>query len=208
MKTRIFNLIILDASGSMESLKEQAVAGVNETIQTICSAQQKYKEQEHYVSLVMFNSNAIKNIYDRVKINLVKELTCKQYVTNWCTPLYDAIGLSLNNLRNNVSKRDKVLVTIITDGYENSSKEYNKSAIKTLVNEFKKRGWVFVYIGTNHDVEKVAASLSMNNILTFHATNEGVKTMFETENRSRSSFFLKLANHESFDAYFGDSDLK
>ena len=49
MKTRIFNLIILDESGSMYSIKHQAVTGVNETVQTIKSAQKQYENQEHFV---------------------------------------------------------------------------------------------------------------------------------------------------------------
>ena len=49
MKKRIFNLIIIDESGSMQSIKKQAIDSVNETLQTICSAQGKYEEQEHYV---------------------------------------------------------------------------------------------------------------------------------------------------------------
>ncbi|MCS2304660.1 hypothetical protein NXX23_24850 [Bacteroides ovatus] len=57
MKTRIFNLIIIDESGSMQSIKKEAVDNVNETIQTIRSAQRKYEEQEHYVSLVTFNND-------------------------------------------------------------------------------------------------------------------------------------------------------
>lgn len=60
MKTKIFNLIILDESGSMESIKQQAITGVNETIQTIRNAQKQHEEQEHYVSLVSFNSSSVK----------------------------------------------------------------------------------------------------------------------------------------------------
>ena len=62
MKTRIFNLIILDESGSMYSIKNLAVTGVNETVQTIKSAQEQYEDQEHLVSLVTFNSKSVKTI--------------------------------------------------------------------------------------------------------------------------------------------------
>ena len=75
MKTKIFNLIILDESGSMESIKQQAITGVNETIQTIRNAQKQHEEQEHYVSLVSFNSSSVKNIYDCKQPNQVEELT-------------------------------------------------------------------------------------------------------------------------------------
>lgn len=69
MKTRIFNLIIIDESGSMQSIKKQAIDSVNETIQTIRSAQTKHEEQEHYVSLITFNDN-VKTIYDCVPVSM------------------------------------------------------------------------------------------------------------------------------------------
>jgi len=56
MKQRIFNLVILDESGSMGSIEKQAVDGVNETIQTIRKAQEKHPEQEHYISVVKANN--------------------------------------------------------------------------------------------------------------------------------------------------------
>lgn len=46
MKTRIFNLIIIDESGSMQSIKTAAIDSVNETIQTIRSAQKKHDGNE------------------------------------------------------------------------------------------------------------------------------------------------------------------
>ena len=62
MKTRIFNLIILDESGSMHSIKTAAVNGMNETLQSISNAQKKHENQEHVVTLVSFNSVEIKTI--------------------------------------------------------------------------------------------------------------------------------------------------
>jgi len=56
-----------------------------------------------------------------------------------------------------------VLVTIITDGEENSSKEFTGQMIKKMIDELKALGWVFTFIGANIDVEKVAAQISINN---------------------------------------------
>ena len=64
MKTRIFNLIIIDESGSMQIIKKEAVDSVNETIQTIRAAQKKHEEQEHFVSLVTFNDD-VKTVLPR-----------------------------------------------------------------------------------------------------------------------------------------------
>ncbi len=193
MKTRIFNLIIIDESGSMQSIKKEAIDSVNETVQTIRSAQKKHEEQEHYVTLVTFN-NDVKTLYECVPVDEVKELTAKTYRPDCCTALYDAMGISLNALRKKVAEDDKVLVTVVTDGYENASKEYSGKAIKALVDEFKANGWVFAYIGANQNVEAVAAAISITNVLNFEATSEGTAIMGARVASARTRLFDRIAD--------------
>ncbi len=194
MKIRIHNLIILDESGSMESIKRSAINGMNETVQSIRDAQKKHEDQEHIVSLVSFNSSEIKGIYDCVPVAEVKELTDKEYVPDCCTPLYDAMGLSLNHLRAKVNDEDKVLVTIITDGEENSSTEYNSAAIKALVDSLKEKGWVFAYIGANQDVLKVAQTISVTNVMNFSSTDFGTTSAIASLRKSRDRMFSRIAD--------------
>lgn len=184
MKKRIFNLIILDESGSMQSIKKEAVDSVNETVQTIRAAERKNADQEHFVSLVTFNDN-VKTVYDCVPAVEVKELTSEDYCPDCCTALYDAMGLSLNVLRPKVTENDRILVTVVTDGYENASKEYDGKAIKALIDELKGKGWVFAYIGANQDVEQVAATISITNTMTFRTTPKDTMDMCVRVNKSR-----------------------
>ena len=193
MKTRIFNLIIIDESGSMQSIKKAAIDSVNETIQTIRSAQKKHEEQEHYASLVTFNDD-VTTIYECVPVNEVNELTANTYQPSCCTALYDAMGMSLNALRKKIAEGDKVLVTIVTDGYENSSKEYSGKAIKALVDELKAKNWIFAYIGANQDVEAVAATISITNVLNFEATSEGTAVMGAKVGSARTRLFDCIAD--------------
>jgi Mg-chelatase subunit ChlD len=193
MKTRIFNLIILDESGSMCSIERQAVSGVNETIQTIKQAQKKHEDQEHFISLITFNAEGRKTLYDKVEALHVENFSGKQYHPDSCTPLYDAMGFSLNKLRKRVAEEDRVLVTVITDGYENASREYSGASIKNLVDELQSEGWVFTYIGANQDAEEVAHSLYIPNALNFKGTKEDTIKMFKKENRSRMRFFDRMA---------------
>ncbi|MDE6097708.1 MAG: VWA domain-containing protein [Muribaculaceae bacterium] len=212
MKQRVFNLIILDESGSMSSIERQAVDGVNETVQTIRASQKKHPEQEHIVSLVSFNSGAVKTIYDKVEADRVEDLTAKQYIPSCSTPLYDAMGNSINSLRKSVADEDAVLVTVITDGYENASTEYDGQTIRKLVETMKSKGWLFTYIGANQDVEAVAASISITNTLCFEADEDGTSEMFARECRARSRWADRLASkiEPSMMAndYFDDDDDK
>ena len=191
MKTRIFNLIIIDESGSMQSIKKQTIDGINETIQTTRSAQEKHEGQEHFVSLVTFN-DGVKTIYDCVPVGEVKEFTSETYNPARLTALYDAIGISLNALRKKVAENEVVLVTIITDGYENASEEYIRRDIKVLIDELKAKGWVFAYIGANHDVKQAASTISISNTLSFEATDEGMEDMIAKLDCSKSTLYGRL----------------
>lgn len=124
----------------------------------------------------------------------VEELTDRKYTPDNSTPLYDAMGLSLNRLRKKVAEEDKVLVTIITDGYENASREYDIKAIKALVETLKQSGWVFTYIGANQNVEEVAATISVTNTMCFQANVEGTRQMFAKESQARSRWFDCVAS--------------
>ena len=192
MKTKIYNLIILDESGSMQSIKTAALNSVNESLQSIRHAQMKYEEQEHYVTFVTFN-NDVKTLFECVSIDMINDLTPRDYNPNCCTALYDAMGMSLGKLRRTAAKDDKVLVTIVTDGYENASREYSAKAIKALVEELKSQGWVFAYMGANQDVEAVGASLAITNTLSFAATDEGTRKMSKKMCVGRSRLFDSIA---------------
>lgn len=194
MKTRIFNLIILDESGSMETIRQAAINGMNETVQSICDAQKKHEDHEHMVTLVTFNSSKIKDIYDCVPVAEVKEITDDDYMPYSLTPLYDAMGYALGHLCAKVAPEDKVLVTIITDGEENDSSEYDVKAIKALVENLKGKGWVFAYIGANQDVEKFAETISVTNVMSFNATDLGTSAMMCKLTSARTSLFDKIAN--------------
>lgn len=190
---RVHNLIILDESGSMHSIYDQALTGVNETLQTIRQAQEEHRDQIHFVSLAAFNTGCYKIIYRHTQSEKTTDITKKQYQPGGCTPLYDAMGRSINELRRHVAPGDVVLVTVITDGYENASQEYNGKAIKSLVEAMKKEGWIFTYIGANQDVEAVAAAMSIDNHLAFESRPESTREMFAKENRSRNMLFHKLS---------------
>ena len=203
-ETKIYNLIIIDESGSMSCIRQQAMDSLNETIQTIRAAQERNENQEHFVTLVTFNDTAT-IVNDCAPVNEIKELTAESYRPDCCTALYDAMGISLSALHKKVSKEDKVLVTIVTDGYENASQEYNLRTIKALVEELKAKGWVFAYLGANQDAEEVAFSMSIDNAMRWESTREGTAYMSERLNYSRSRWYDEAAtNSERAEGFFDE----
>ena len=145
-KTQIYNLVILDKSGSMESIRKEAIDGYNETLGSIKATQLKFIDtQEHYVSLAAFCDCGIDMIYDMTPIKDADKLTKEKYDPCCCTPLFDAIGKTVKALKKKIADVEDaaVLVTIITDGYENSSKEWDGKAVSKLIEECKEEGWMF-----------------------------------------------------------------
>ena len=196
LKTQVYNLVILDKSGSMEDIRLEAISGYNETLGTIRAAQLKHIEtQMHYVSLCVFCSCGINMIYDKIPITEVKKLTRRQYDPCCGTPLYDAIGYSIKKLRNDIKDVEDaaVLVTIITDGYENSSKEWDGPTIKKLIDECIDDGWMISFIGAGEDIVKVATTISITNTMVWEQTSEGTAAAFGCENNAQTRFYDRMA---------------
>ena len=211
MNQKIYNLIVLDASDSMYSIRNEAIAGVVETIQTIRTAQKDNANQEHLFSLVVFNGRSIATVYDRMPIDKVPDLDANDYQPTDNTPLYDAMGNAITNLQRYINDDDNVLVTVITDGYENSSVEWNHQRVFQLVEDLKNKNWLFTYIGANQDALKVAKGMGIDHSMNYMSDAEGTKAMFRKERFSRKAFYGKLSAGKRFfeaksEDYFVDDD--
>ena len=201
-KTQVFNVIMLDRSGSMQRLRQAAVDGFNETLAGIKKAQEKFTDtQKHYVSLVTFCSCETHNVFDKVHVDDARPLNMDDYEPCCCTPLFDAMGFTLTAMHKHVKDLDDVavVVTIITDGMENASKEYNGSNIKALVETLRKEGWTFTYMGANQDAMEVAMSMAIRNARNFDYSSEGTRASMRKDTTTRMNFFSRLSQmkHEA-----------
>ena len=208
-KHQVHNLIILDESGSMGSIKTTIIQGFNELVQTIQGIEKQFPEQEHFVSFVSFNSLGQKLLHFIDPVSKLKQINNNSYNPEASTPLFDAMGYSINKLKQSLQNQTdyNVLVTILTDGEENASKEFKSNQIKSLVEELKQNRWTFTYIGTDHDVDKIASSLSINNTMIFKKNEEDIKNMFLREQNARANYSNKIRyNEDTSSNYFDDND--
>ena len=186
---RVHNLIIVDESGSMSIIRKQAFAGMNETLQTVRQMQKKFPDQEQRVSLVTFDTSHTTWHYDNTPASDTKDLDWKAYNPSGGTPLYDAMGSAISKVNAQVTDGDNVLVTVITDGEENSSQEWTLKMIRTMIEKLKKQKWTFTLIGTdNLDVETMAHSFAIEEHMGFQQTEAGTRAMFARERRSRERY--------------------
>lgn len=203
-KHQVHNLIILDESGSMGSIKDTIIDGFNEIVQTVKGIAKEYQDQEHFISLVTFNGLGIKELHFNEAVEKLELIDKDKYQPNASTPLYDAIGFSFNKLRQIVDKQIEcnVLVTILTDGLENASKEHSGQDVKKMIEELKLKNWTFTYIGADHDVESFATSISIQNTMTFSKSAPAMAKMFGKEKLARAKYSKRIRSKEDTSGNF------
>ena len=197
-KVTIYNLIILDESGSMSCVAQQTISGCNETINNIKSLQEEHAvTQQHFISIYAFQHNP--KVHSRYLIknenpSMVHHITDEDYQPWGSTNLYDAIGSTLSDIKHHIKNNDKAIgnITIITDGMENASCEYTHAHIAKMIEDFKEKGWNFNFIGANIDVEATAHNLNIDNHLSFAQDEENYKRMWEAERSSQRAYYKRM----------------
>jgi len=199
-KQKVHNLIILDESGSMQSIKPSIINGFNELVQSIKEIQKQFPEQEHYISIISFNGFGNKVLHFMDDVSKLNTIDSSNYKPDAMTPLYDAMGFGFTKLKTALETQTdyNVLVTILTDGEENASREYTGTVIKNMIEELSEGNWTFTYIGTDHDVEEMATNLSIKNSMSFDKNTDGIDSMFAEEFQSRKQFSKNIREKNDF----------
>ena len=149
--------IVLDRSGSMETVREETVTAFNKFL-----AKQREVPGEVTLSLVQFDDE-YEVVYDAAPLENVPDLTQQRFVPRGRTALLDAMGKMIRQLdaRLDAATADArpglVLFVVLTDGYENASREYDQHAVFDLIRQRRHRGWQFVYLGANQDAIATAS---------------------------------------------------
>ena len=181
MKDNLTEIVfILDKSGSMASMGSEPIEGYNNVIKE----QSNPSLGEAKVTLVLFN-DSVEFVYENVDIKNVKPLTREDYYPNGCTSLLDAIGYTFNQVGKRLAntpeneRPSKVVVFILTDGQENSSREFDKKKISEMIKEqTEKYSWVVDFMGTTQEAINDAQSYGIKLTSTYHNSQAGLKSCF------------------------------
>ena len=173
-------VFILDRSGSMHGLESDTIGGFNSLLE-----KQKAEGLSVLVSTVMFNQES-RVIHDRCDIGTVPPLTLQDYEPAGCTALLDAIGGAVKHIRNvhRYARQEDVpartLFVITTDGMENASHHFAADEVRTLIEEQKKAGWEFLFLGANIDAVETARhfGITEDRAVDFVADSIGMKKNF------------------------------
>lgn len=196
----IHNLLIVDESGSMKPLRADTLNGISEAIGSIKSAQKAFKDtQRHFVTLVSFSSGrtdgekTVRTLFDDIPVGEFPN-GFKAYNPSGCTPLYDAIGFSLARLEERILEDQDAtgVVTIMTDGLENASREWTPGNLREKINKLKERGWTFSYMGSCHNVKDVTDLLNIDNAIEFRHDSRGTKSSWDLHMSSQTAYYQKM----------------
>ena len=183
MKDYVDIVCVLDRSGSMESIKSDAIGGFNKFLDD-----QKSTPGNAKLSVILFDDR-YEVLYEDKELSTAEYLTDETFVPRGWTALYDALGKTifdtgerLANLNEN-ERPSKVIVAVLTDGMENASKDYNRERVSNMIKHQRDvYNWEFVFLGANIDnFDEVVRSLNMNPSFSvqFASTGIGTRSAYE-----------------------------
>jgi hypothetical protein len=175
--------VVLDRSGSMNSVADDTVGGFNEFL-----AEQRRGTGAARVTLAQFDSeDPFELLIDGADLREVADLARSAYQPRAWTPLYDAIGQMISRIDEGIAERaqkdlpeEDQVVAIVTDGLENRSTRFTRQDVFGLIDERRRAGWVFVFLGADQDTYAAGGQIGVapRERVVWEKTPEGIKKMW------------------------------
>jgi hypothetical protein len=196
--------IVLDRSGSMESLRESTVAGINQFLRG-----QRELPGEARLTLVQFDDRYEVH-KDNVNLREVQDLTQEDFQPRGSTALLDAIGKGITDLGNRLAatpeelRPGKVIFVIQTDGYENASREFNYARIQDMISlQRDKYQWQFLFLAAGQDAIAAGGALGIQAgaTMSYNANAGSTRKAFQVVNRSLGSYRSGISGQTVVDSF-------
>lgn len=195
-------LFILDASGSMNGLKYDAMRAFNSNLQT---TKLKSKESNQQTSATLTTFGEAPFSYPIVKfkdidVNQVTELNALNYAPYGNTPLLDAVGQTIDLFKNDKDPNTSFVVFVVTDGQENYSENYTRTSLAKLIKEVSKTDrWTFVFLVPPGETDSISQNLDIprGNIMEWEATSLGVEKFASQVNSGINNYYLSRASGQT-----------
>lgn len=203
--------VVLDRSGSMDSIKDDTIGGFNSFLKS-----QKEVEGKATFFLAQFD-NQYDILQNNKDIDEVEELSYETFQPRGMTALYDAIGrtiISVGDFLSNIEEEErpaKVFFVVITDGMENASNEFTSSRVKEMIDEQQnKYSWKFIFIGSDINAINEAHDLGFakGSSLHFADNSIGTRSVYNSMTKNMSSYRDASVNLSADLDFFNEEDVK
>lgn len=183
--------IVLDRSGSMQSVRDDTIGGFNRFL-----SDQQVAPGSANITLNQFD-HEFETVLNGVEIKSARPLDGQTFVPRGNTALFDAIGRSINETGKRIEampesdRPEKVVFVIVTDGEENHSREFNKSKVMEMIqHQREKYQWEFVFLGANQDAIAAAGGIgiSASNAMTYAHNSVGTCAAFASTSKNLRQF--------------------
>ena len=171
MKDATHIAVLLDRSGSMGDIKDDAIGGFNCFLK-----EQKAAGANATLTLVQFDTESTDVVHESMPILEVPDLNHQTFQPRGGTPLLDALGQTIDSTGRalaaipEANRPNKVVFVVITDGQENSSHQHTKASVKERIDhQSSQYNWQFVFLGANQDAfdEAGAVGIALGNAANF-----------------------------------------
>lgn len=163
--------VILDRSGSMASMRDEVIGGFNGLVEE--QAKEGNPLSWSMIQFDHYNGDvSLERTFTDVFTADVLKLSRDNFIPRGTTPLLDAVGAELARLGEG---DDKTIVVIITDGFENASREYDLDQIRKMIEVRTDLGWQFIFLAANQDAfaSRSAMGMTVGTSATFNQATVG-----------------------------------
>lgn len=177
VKSYMHVALVLDASGSMESIRSATIDSLKKFFGGL-----KSEEDKTLLDVWQFDSE-VKHLADSADLNEGAPQTLERYTTGGCTALYDAICIGIDELGRKFAampepeRPDGIVFAILTDGFENASRSFTCNDVREKIeHQSSKYNWQFRFLGANQDAISTGGSFGLcaDDCETFEASIAGI----------------------------------
>lgn len=198
--------IVVDRSGSMSIVQDDAEGGVNSFI-----VEQAKASGDAVLTLVQFDT-----VYEFVHRAVpVKEVPPYELIPRGMTALLDAVGRAIAETGERLAKMNEaerpglVAFVIVTDGHENSSREFQLDKVREMItHQREKYNWQFTFLGADDSAFDQGHALGLRRAdIAQYAPNKSKKA-YETASSKIRRMREAAAAKEPLSQAFTDEERK
>jgi Mg-chelatase subunit ChlD len=173
---------IVDRSGSMEVIKNDAIGGFNNFLKD-----QQKESGKASMTIILFD-HEYKVLCSGTPLAECKPLDTTTFEPRGSTALMDATGRAINEVNQRNPK--KAIIVILTDGHENSSHEFTKQQIKQMISDCEKKGWAVIYLSADANAfdDGKSFGIGVNNIMSFTSDTRGTNVGMMSSSYAASDY--------------------